>query len=57
MTQRWVHVNPQYEMLPNIKQIVVCIAAGIFVLHKTKYTTTQIKYADPMLILSWADIV
>ena len=62
MTQRWVHVNPQSEMLSQHQTKSGCYnhcahAAGIFVLHKSKSAKTQIKDADPMLFLCWADIV
>ena len=45
MTQRWVHVNPQSDMLSQHKTQSGCYhhirnSDGIFVLHKSKSTTT-----------------
>ena len=63
MTQRWDHVNPQSEMLSqHLTKSGGCYhhfghSAAIFVLHKSKSTTTQVKDADQMLILCWVVIV
>ena len=57
-----VHGNPQSEMMSQHQTKSGCYnhcanAAGIFVLHKSKCTITQMKNAYPMLLLCWADIV
>ena len=62
MTQLWVYVNPQSEMMYQYQTKNGCYnhcanTAGILVLHKNKSTITQIKDTDPMLLLCWADIV
>ena len=61
MTQRWVHVNPQSEMLSQHKTKSGSYhnfrhSAGIFVLHKSKSTTTQVIDAYSMLLLCWRSL-
>ena len=62
MTQHLVYVNIQSEMMSQHQTRSGCYnhganTAGILVLHKSKSTITQVKDADPMLLLRCADVV